>query len=296
MKYTEFMKKISSDCPFCKIKDSFILDQNKYAAAILSIAPYSDGHVVIIPKRHVSRLSDLKRLEKKSLIKLLEKMQKSLSKLYLSTTTLYREGPPALSGKSIEHMHIHIIPDKKIEVIKNPSERKVLETKKYKKLTKNFKEKILSINSKDSKFRKAVFMLTYKIKDNKVKFLIQKRKLHWIGYEFPKGGIEGKEPDLETIKREIKEETGLKIMKIKDFKYSGKYLYDKKIKSRPNKIGQTWHLYSVEVQDGKVSIDKTEHSAYKWLDYNQARKILTHKNQIDCLDIVYSELTKNGLK
>ncbi len=43
---------------------------------------------------------------------------------------------------------------------------------------------------KRGKYRKAVFIATYHLEDKVPKFLIQKPKLHWKGFEFPKGGIE----------------------------------------------------------------------------------------------------------
>ena len=42
----------------------------------------------------------------------------------------------------------------------------------------------------NSKYRKIVFIVTYaKLKD-KIYYLILKRKLHWKGWEFVKGGID----------------------------------------------------------------------------------------------------------
>ena len=57
------------------------------------------------------------------------------------------------------------------------------------------------------KYRKSVFIVSYRFENNKLKYLILKRHLHWNGWEFPKGGIEGKESAIQIVKREIKEET-----------------------------------------------------------------------------------------
>ena len=53
----------------------------------------------------------------------------------------------------------------------------------------------------------------YKIENKKIKYINLKRKLHWTGWEFPKGGIGFLETKKNCIKREIKEEIGLKIKK-----------------------------------------------------------------------------------
>ncbi len=68
------------------------------------------------------------------------------------------------------------------------------------------------------KHRKGIFLVTYSKENGKTKYLILKRKLHWKGWEFPKGGIEPGESIKKTIKRELKEETGLKPLMIKKLK------------------------------------------------------------------------------
>ncbi|MDP2628463.1 MAG: NUDIX domain-containing protein [Nanoarchaeota archaeon] len=140
------------------------------------------------------------------------------------------------------------------------------------------------------KFRKSVFIVVYSKNKNKVEFLVLKRKLHWKGWEFPKGGIERFELKRSAVKREIKEETGLEILKVKKFNFSGKFKYSKKFPDRPNFLGQSYSLYAVEVKKGKVKVDKKEHSDYKWLDFKKSERKLTWKNQRYCLRIVNKSL------
>lgn len=142
------------------------------------------------------------------------------------------------------------------------------------------------------KYRKAVFIVTYAIEKNKIYYLILKRKLHWKGWEFPKGGLEKGEKIINTIRREIIEETGLKTLKIKNFNFSGKYNYKRKYPDRPGFIGQSYSLYSVEVKKQEVKVDQREHSDYKWLKFEDALKRLTFRNQKECLSIVNDWLMK----
>lgn len=143
------------------------------------------------------------------------------------------------------------------------------------------------------KWRKGVFMVVYRYVNGRPKFLIQKRKLHWDGYEFPKGGADISENEKDCVKREIAEETGLPILKLKNHRLKGKYLYDKELKDRPGVIGQTWELYSAEVGKGEVKLDPIEHSNYEWLSYRDARKKLTWDNQKESLDVVWKWLKKD---
>jgi 8-oxo-dGTP pyrophosphatase MutT (NUDIX family) len=142
------------------------------------------------------------------------------------------------------------------------------------------------------KYRKAIFIVIYAREKNKIYYLILKRKLHWKGWEFPKGGVKFLETKRGAVKRELKEETGLDILKMRKFNISGKYKYNKIYRDRPGIIGQTFSLYAVEVKKEKVKIDKKEHSDYKWLKFKKAVKKLTWADQKKCIAIVHGWLMK----
>ncbi|MCX6750798.1 MAG: NUDIX domain-containing protein [Candidatus Pacearchaeota archaeon] len=147
----------------------------------------------------------------------------------------------------------------------------------------------------NKKYRKAIFGVTYsKNSEGKIEYIILKRKKHWKGWEFPKGKIEKFETKRMAVRREVGEETGLKILRIKRFKEKGVYLYHKKLWDRPDKIGQTYHLFAVQVEkgNGKLKLDPIEHNGYKWVSFEEAQKKLTWPNQKRCLKIVNDWLKK----
>jgi 8-oxo-dGTP pyrophosphatase MutT (NUDIX family) len=137
-------------------------------------------------------------------------------------------------------------------------------------------------------YRKGVFVVVYSFDDksNQIFYLLLKRKLHWKGWEFPKGGVESREIDEETIYREVLEETGQKAKEIHNFKIFSKYKYPKKLLDRPEFDGQTYHLYSCRITKKDIKYDKLEHSDFRWLNYENAIKTLTWPNQRRCLRIV----------
>lgn len=141
-------------------------------------------------------------------------------------------------------------------------------------------------------YRKAVFVVTYRKEKNKLMYLVLKRKLHWTGWEFPKGGIEKGETRILTIVRELKEETGLSPANIINHHVHGKYKFPKFLKDRPFHIGHAYSLFSAEVKSKKVKIDNYEHSGYKWLNYKEAVKILNWPDQKQCLKIVDNYLNR----
>ncbi|MBU2104232.1 MAG: NUDIX domain-containing protein [Nanoarchaeota archaeon] len=146
---------------------------------------------------------------------------------------------------------------------------------------------------KSKKYRRGIFIVVYAVVKNKIEFLILRRKLHWNGWEFSKGGMRFYETQKMTVRREVKEETGLKILKMKKFRISGRYKYDKKYSDRKNFIGQTYGmLYAVKVKRGRVKIDKREHSNYKWINFSEAMKKLEWENQRRCLRFVNDWLMK----
>ncbi len=144
-----------------------------------------------------------------------------------------------------------------------------------------------------SKYRKAVFVVGYAKSGKRIEYLLLKRKLHWKGWEFPKGKIESGEKKIETARRELEEETGHKAIKIKKFNYSGRYKYHKLLPDRPGMIGQTFTLHSSRVRKGKVKLDKREHSDYVWVDFDTAMKMLKWPNQKKSLKMVNNWLIEN---
>jgi 8-oxo-dGTP pyrophosphatase MutT (NUDIX family) len=146
---------------------------------------------------------------------------------------------------------------------------------------------------KKVKYRNGIFALAYSKTEKGIEYLLLKRKKHWIGWEFPKGGVDLFETKKMAVKREIKEETGLKMLNVKKFHLSGKYRYKKEYKDRKGLLGQKFTLYAVEVKKGKVIIDRKEHSGHEWTNFNKAIKKLTWESQKRCLRIVDYWLKNN---
>ena len=143
------------------------------------------------------------------------------------------------------------------------------------------------------KYRKADYIVPYTTDKDRIYYLLLKRKLHWKGWEFPKGGIGKKEKEINSVKRELFEETGKRALKIKNFNISGKYKYHKLLKDRPEVIGQKYKLFSAQIKKERIKLDKIEHSNYKWLNFYEALKKLHWSNQKTCLKIVNEKLRKD---
>lgn len=143
-------------------------------------------------------------------------------------------------------------------------------------------------------YRKIVFVVTYRIDPaiGKIEYLVLHRKKHWVGWEFPKGGVDMGESLWQTTKREIKEESGLKPFNLCKYKHKGSYRYPHGFPDQKGIIGQSYTLFSAQVGFGRVKIDRKEHSGYIWLEFNRAIKQLKHDDQKKCLRIVNQSLKK----
>ena len=106
-------------------------------------------------------------------------------------------------------------------------------------------------------------------------------------WDLPKGHIEKREKELETVKREVEEETGLKDLEfIEDFKKWIKYFFRHKGKTVFKIV--TFYLAETKTKEIKISF---EHIGYKWLPYEEALKQLTFKNAKEILEKANSFLT-----
>lgn len=119
VKYITKVIKGPKGCVFCNIfkekkcedKKNFVIARTKYAYSVLNIYPYNNGHVLIVPNRHVNDFSKLKREERDDLMDLLEVTKVLLDGIMHPDG--YNVGinfGKAAGAGFPDHMHIHIVP------------------------------------------------------------------------------------------------------------------------------------------------------------------------------------------
>lgn len=104
------------DCIFCKIINDEISSmkvyEDEYTLAFMDIAKDVDGHIVVIPKKHVENILDC---DIETLSHLMETVKKVSNHCvdncgYEGVNLLNASGKSA--DQSVRHFHIHIIPRK----------------------------------------------------------------------------------------------------------------------------------------------------------------------------------------
>src|SRR3989338_5793454 len=145
----------------------------------------------------------------------------------------------------------------------------------------------------NQKYRRAVFIVVYALDKKEIVYAILKRKKHWNGWEFPKGGVENNELLEKAALRETFEETGRRVMLLKKYSVEGKYHYTRMLPDRLGITGQTYTLFSAQVRRGRIVVDSSEHYEGEWASFPKMMKMLKHTNQKKCLKIVHREILKS---
>lgn len=104
-------------CIFCqkpKLKkdaETLILERGKWVYSMLNLYPYNNGHVMIIPYRHISDLTELTPSESAEMMRLTQKSIKRLRKLLKphGFNIGFNIGRPGGAGFD-QHIHQHIVP------------------------------------------------------------------------------------------------------------------------------------------------------------------------------------------
>lgn len=126
--------------------------------------------------------------------------------------------------------------------------------------------------------KKSAGAIIFRRDGNKIYYLLlnyaaidKVEKTYW---GFSKGHIEKGEKEVDTIVREIREETDIKDLDfLKGFKETEKYFFRHKDKT----IFKTVFYLLAETKAKKIKIS-FEHLGYKWLPYEEALKKLSFKN------------------
>lgn len=104
------------DCQFCHLERNRILLESEIAVALFDAFPVTEGHTLIIPKRHIANLFDLSEHEQTAIWKLVAQVRaRLLAELQPDGFNIgINDGPAA--GQTVMHAHVHVIPRRRGDV------------------------------------------------------------------------------------------------------------------------------------------------------------------------------------
>ena len=101
----------SQECPFCHLPNDRILFENNLAIAFRDAFPVAEGHLLVIPKRHIGSWFELKSDERESCHELILNGKKAIKNDDSSVFGFNLGVNDGLSaGQTIFHAHLHLIP------------------------------------------------------------------------------------------------------------------------------------------------------------------------------------------
>lgn len=102
----------NAPCAFCAIvagkAPAHLIYEDAEAIAFLDLFPFTPGHVLVVPKRHVPRLTDLPAGEHGAYLNALATVCRRVDRLSSDYNIALNQG--ARAGQVVFHLHFHIIP------------------------------------------------------------------------------------------------------------------------------------------------------------------------------------------
>ena len=99
-------------CIFCRIvarrAPAYTVYEDETTMAFLDLFPFTRGHLLVIPKRHGARLTDLPFEDQTRLIQTLDAMCRRAERLTSDYNVALNAGSRA--GQIVFHAHFHVIP------------------------------------------------------------------------------------------------------------------------------------------------------------------------------------------
>ena len=117
-KYVGARKK-PKGCLFCRIErgpsrrdaGNLLLRRSRHSFLMLNLYPYTNGHLMLVPRRHLPTLEGLKKDERLDLLDLLDRALAALRKAFHPQGFNIGLNVGKAGGAGIpDHAHIHIVP------------------------------------------------------------------------------------------------------------------------------------------------------------------------------------------
>lgn len=104
-----------SDCVFCdaavRTRDELVLVRGTHAFVILNLYPYNNGHLMVVPNRHIASLAALTPEESLEVMRFTQDAERALLEAYEPHGINVGVNLGRAAGAGIvHHVHVHLVP------------------------------------------------------------------------------------------------------------------------------------------------------------------------------------------
>lgn len=113
-----FSKEKNDECIFCNVDnqdfssdESLLVYIGKHAFVVMNLYPYNNGHLMVVPKRHLNSFSSLNHNERTEIMDLVDLSIKALTNTIHPHGFNFGANIGKAAGAGIDdHLHFHIVP------------------------------------------------------------------------------------------------------------------------------------------------------------------------------------------
>ena len=133
MKYSDALKQERDNhiCPFCSLSPQHILQESDFFYVTHARAPYVPHHILIVPKIHKARMKELSHDELDNFFDLIETRTNLLHTQHKNVDLFLKDCIVGETGKTVEHLHFHLIPDCQLVTENGGVDREFLDEQQY---------------------------------------------------------------------------------------------------------------------------------------------------------------------
>jgi diadenosine tetraphosphate (Ap4A) HIT family hydrolase/8-oxo-dGTP pyrophosphatase MutT (NUDIX family) len=205
-----------ADCVFCRIvagqEPSAIVRSDERTIAFLTIEPATEGHVLVVPRRHARNVFDIEAIDLQAVARAAQEIAIwQRERLGCAGVTLFQANEPA-GFQSVFHYHVHVVPRYDGDAVRTAwSGLPIASIGSLEAVAARLRGGALpSAAIGGSVFTHALGAATV-IVDRARQVLLVKHSYGRLNWEIPGGISEPGESAEETARREVREEIGVEI-------------------------------------------------------------------------------------
>jgi histidine triad (HIT) family protein len=113
-----------SDCIFCAIvartAPAQIIDEDEHTLSFMDINPATDGHVLVVPKRHVENIHDIDPDDISAVVRSAKRLADRMRTVLEPAGINLIQANGAAAFQTVFHFHMHVVPRYAGDPIKMP--------------------------------------------------------------------------------------------------------------------------------------------------------------------------------